>query len=75
MKPTRERILEFIICYIQDHGYSPSYQEIGEGVGLKSKNSTHCHIMKLLDLGLLETDGEPGSPRALRVPGYKFVRC
>lgn len=68
----RVKILEFIKVYIKKYGYSPSYEEIGEGVGLKSKSSVYTHIKKMLDIGMLETDAED-SPRALRVPGCKFV--
>lgn len=70
----KDEILEFVITYIQKHGYFPSYDEIGEGVGLKSKSSVNRHIHKMLDIGILETDAEWASARALRVPGYKFVK-
>lgn len=69
----KDKILEFIIGYIQEHGYSPSYDEIKDGAGMKSKNTVHRHVRKMIELGMLETDTE-GSPRAIRVPGYKFVK-
>ena len=68
----RIKILEFIKSYIKKNGYRPSYQEIADGVGLKSKNSVYTHIKKMLDIGMLETDAE-GAARAIRVPGCKFV--
>lgn len=72
---TRQRILETIISYIESHGYPPTIREIGEGVGLSSTSSVMSHIKKMLNDGMLETDSEkPGAPRALRVPGYKFVK-
>lgn len=70
---TRCEILTFIIEYIQKHGYSPSVREIGKGVGVKSTSNVHAHLHKMFDAGILETDTEDGSPRAIRVPGYKFV--
>lgn len=70
----KEEILGFIITYIQEHGYSPSYKEIGEGVGLKSMSSVYSHVNKMLQTGMLETDAGESAPRALRVPGYKFVK-
>lgn len=75
----RQEILDFIISYITLHGYSPSVREIGAGVGLKSTSSVHRHILKMLDDGMIESDvdsliGGTGSPRAIRVPGYKFVK-
>lgn len=60
------KILDFIKSYIAQHGYPPSYGEIGDGVGLYSKSSVHSHIQKLIQLGELETD-HPGSPRAIRM--------
>lgn len=74
MKTTKQRILEFIVSYIQGHSYPPTVREIGEGVGLKSTSSVQSHIVRMLDCGMLETDAEPGSTRAIRVPGYKFVK-
>lgn len=74
-KKVRERILNMIVQYIQAHGYPPSFREIGASVGLKSTSSVKEHIDKMLIDGMLETDATEGnSPRALRVPGYKFVK-
>lgn len=70
----REDMLQAIIGYIEHHGYSPSVREIGEMTGLKSTSSVQSHLKKLLDDGKLETDAEYGAPRAIRVPGYKFVK-
>lgn len=74
-KATRERILRFIIDYIQQHGYAPTIREIGAGVGLKSTSSVMTHLMKLFAEGKLETDAPEGSPRAIRVPGYRFDKA
>lgn len=71
---TRERILNFIIEYISEHGYSPTVREIGNGANLKSTSSVQTHILRLIDEGKLETDAPLGTPRAIRVPGYKFVK-
>ena len=70
----RERILKSIISYIEEHGYSPSYKEIGEMVGLKSKNTVYNHIQRMFETGMLETDADFGSARAIRIPNYKFVK-
>jgi len=71
---TRCEILTFIIEYIKKHGYSPSVREIGKGVGVKSTSNVHAHLHKMFDTGMIETDTEDGSPRAIRVPGYSFVK-
>lgn len=74
MKETKQKILEFIVAYIQKHSYPPTVREIGEGVGLKSTSSVQSHIVRMLDCGMIETDAGPKSTRAIRVPGYKFVK-
>ena len=70
----RNKIMDAIVGYIEVHKYPPTVREIGELVGLKSTASVQCHLEKLLDEGRLETDAQQGSPRAIRVPGYKFVK-
>lgn len=70
----RDRILNAIIGYVKEHGYSPSVREIGEMVGLKSTSSVQTHLKKMMDSGMLETDAEFSTPRAIRIPGYEFVK-
>lgn len=71
---TRQQIYDFVIQYITDHGYPPSFREIGDGVGLSSSSSVHNHLLKMFADGTLETDGGLDRPRAIRVPGYRFVK-
>lgn len=70
----KKEILEAIIKYISEHGYPPSVREIGEMVNLKSTSSVQYYLKQMIAEGLLETDAEFNTPRAIRVPGYKFVR-
>lgn len=70
----REKIVEAIVKYTEEHNYPPTIREIGDMVGLSSTSSVHSHICKLIDEGRLETDAGVSSPRALRVPGYKLVK-
>ncbi len=49
----REKILEYIVSYIQDHGYPPTRREIGEAVGLKSSSSVQSHIWRMIREGRL----------------------
>lgn len=70
---TRRDILEYIKQYIQQHSYPPCRREIGDGVGLKSTSSVQSHINRMLADGMLETDDESGTPRALRVPGMQII--
>lgn len=71
---TRKKIKQFIIQYMQEHGYSPTTREIGDAVGLKSSSSVFSHLQRMFRDGELETDAEFGNPRAIRVPGYAFVK-
>lgn len=71
---TRERIMQAIISYIEKHQYAPTVREIAAMTGIKSLSTVHHHISVLIDIGKLETDAEQGTPRALRVPGYKYVK-
>ena len=71
----KEKILDFIISYIEIHCYPPTIREIADGVGLKSTNSVLNNMKQLQMLGLLEADAPvKGSSRAIRVVGYKFVK-
>lgn len=70
----REKILQTIIDYIEEHGYPPMQKEISAISGvIKPEVSRQLH--KMIDNGMLETDDEYRiSYRAIRVPGYKFVK-
>lgn len=71
---TKERIMQAIISYIEEHKYAPTVREIGTMTGLKSTSTVHHYLSVLKADGRLETDTEWGTPRALRVPGYKFIK-
>lgn len=70
----RSKILEAIVLYFKEHGYSPTVREIAYMVGLKSTASVQSHLIRMLKDGMIETDTGIGTPRAIRVPGYKFVK-
>lgn len=65
---TRERILEAINTYINEHQYPPTIREVCELVGLKSPSTVFNHLEILKERGLLESDGKRQSRRAIRVP-------
>jgi repressor LexA len=70
----RQEILDFIISYIWEYGYPPTVREIGAGVNLKSTSSIHRQLRIMQKEGLIECDKGFGVPRAIRIPGYKFVK-
>lgn len=74
MKPKHQEIYNAVIAYIAAHSYPPTVREICDLVGLKSTSSVYGHLKKMLELGILETDEGVRSPRAIRVPGWKFIK-
>lgn len=67
-----QEVLDFIIKFITENGYSPSFREIGEGTGLHSTSSIYGQIQILRDLGCI--DYKDSEPRTISVPGYKFIK-
>jgi len=58
-------LLLFINTYIQDTGLSPSFEEMKQGLDLKSKSGIHRLINALVERGFLER--LPNKARALEV--------
>jgi repressor LexA len=52
----QRQVYDFISSFVQKHGYSPSFEEIGEGLGLSSLATVHKHISNLEKKGLLKRD-------------------
>ena len=71
---TRELILKSIILYITKHGYPPTVREICALTGIKSTSTVQHHLEILHEEGKIETDAGFSAPRAIRVPGYKFIK-
>lgn len=52
----QRQVYDFIAEFVQSKGYSPSFEEIGEGLGLNSLATVHKHICNLEEKGLLKRD-------------------
>ena len=52
----QRQVYDFISEFVQRNNYTPSYQEIGEGLGLTSLATVHKHITNLEKKGLLNRD-------------------
>src|SRR5690242_17025172 len=52
----QRQVYDFISGFVQTHGYSPSFEEIGNGLGLSSLATVHKHITNLEKKGLLRRD-------------------
>ena len=49
----QRQVMDFIAGFLQEHGYSPSFQEIARGMGLNSLATVHKHILTLERKGYL----------------------
>ena len=66
MLTTRQQeIWDFVLGYVDSHGYPPTVREIGQAVGLASPSTVHAHLANLERAGLLRRD--PTKPRALEL--------
>ena len=52
----QKQVYDFISSFVDRHGYSPSYVEIAEGLGLSSLATVHKHVTNLEDKQLLRRD-------------------
>jgi repressor LexA len=52
----QRQIYDFIAEFVHSHGYSPSFEEIGAGLGLSSLATVHKHINNLQAKKLLRRD-------------------
>jgi repressor LexA len=67
LTPRQQQIWDFVVEYVDRHGYPPTVREIGEAVGLASPSTVHAHLANLERAGLLRRD--PTKPRALELTG------
>jgi len=63
----QQEIWEFLVRYVDTHGYPPTVREIGQEVGLASPSTVHAHLANLERAGLLRRD--PTKPRAVELLG------
>jgi repressor LexA len=63
----QQQIWNFLVEYVDGHGYPPTVREIGDHVGLASPSTVHAHLANLERAGLLRRD--PTKPRALELIG------
>jgi len=52
----QKQVYDFLARFVEEHGYSPSFEEIGEGLGLSSLATVHKHVSNLEEKGLLKRD-------------------
>src|SRR5271156_178395 len=52
----QREVYDFISRFVAEHGYSPSFEEIGTGLELTSLATVHKHITNLEKKGMLKRD-------------------
>ena len=68
----QKQIIDFIVQYSEQYGYSPSLEEIGHELGLSSLSTVHYHLEKLRAGGYLER--AINRPRSVSVVGQEMVQ-
>src|SRR6266480_2516449 len=71
----QRQIYDFISEFVQTHQYSPSYEEIKQGMGLNSLATVHKHISNLEKKGLLTRDYNRSRSIDLLPPKGKFKQA
>ncbi|KUG23967.1 sos-response repressor and protease lexa [hydrocarbon metagenome] len=74
VKRTLQDVEKKITAFFLDNGRMPTYSEIAEIIGVRSKSVAHFWVAKLLDAGLLQKDAKgfltlTRNPRALKLAG------
>jgi repressor LexA len=69
LTPRQQEIWQFLVEYVDEHGYPPTVREIGDAVGLASPSTVHAHLANLERAGLLRRD--PTKPRAIELVGRR----
>lgn len=64
-------VLDFLQDFTDENGYSPSYREIMNGLGLSSVSAVAEHIDNLVARGALKK--VPGAARSLEILDYKHT--
>lgn len=52
----QRQVYDYIYGFVQENGYSPSFEEIAHGMGLSSLATVHKHVTNLEKKGLLKRD-------------------
>lgn len=71
----QRQLYEFIGSFVQTHGYSPSFEEIREGMGLNSLATVHKHVTNLEKKGLLHRDANRSRSIDLLAPRGKMKQA
>lgn len=65
-------VYKFLVDYMTENGYAPSYRELAAGVGIKSTSCIVEIIWRLQSMGKIQIKAK--TPRAIKLVGYKLVK-
>ena len=71
----QRHLYDFIANFVQEHGYSPSFEEIRQGLGLNSLATVHKHVTNLEKKGLLHRDANRSRSIDLLAPRGKMKQA
>ncbi|MFA4954576.1 MAG: transcriptional repressor LexA [Patescibacteria group bacterium] len=58
LTPKQKEVLDYIVNFINEKSYPPSFREIASGLDLASPSTVHVHIQALRERGFLKSNGE-----------------
>lgn len=73
LTPRQRDVLAFIRTSVTDHGYAPSFREIGDAVGLSSSSSVRHQLRALERKGFLQRGAS--QPRAISITDTAAHAC
>lgn len=66
----QKQVFDFLVSFINRQGYSPSFEEIGEGLGLSSLATVHKHMQTLEKKGFIRRGyNQSRSVEVVAIPG------
>lgn len=68
------KVLSFVDEYIRKHKFSPSYDEISAGTGIKAKSQVKGLLDDLCDLGFIAREGNTARSLCIEQEGYEYLR-
>lgn len=68
-------ILEFVVEFVKDRGFAPSYREVAEHIGVSSPATVHEHIANLEKKGYLRRDEDGGRAIEIEPSVLRFARA
>ena len=70
-KISNDEIMEYIVGYLEKNMHAPTYQDILDDMGFKSKSHVFTRIKELQELGLIRSDTY--AARSIFPVGYRFI--